>query len=183
MLATWFRQKLYSLDNPREIAYVCLMWLTNHNSLINTFDTPSPQKYLESLCYLHKYHSLYHSPDFRTLNLPMGRTLVETHTVISRKKLISRLNTWDHWKTKKKTYMKWPRIKKCSQDWLLTYRKQIPEEFKGYPTLMNKSVSTFSVPWLLTHIIEIADVCLNPLWCVSIFLHLDLPEQHVFRFR
>ena len=69
----------------------------------------------------------------------------------------------------KGTNMKWPRIKKYSQGWLLTSRKQIPEEFKDYPSLMNKSLSTFSVPWLLTHITEIAVVCLkSSLMCLHV---------------
>lgn len=66
----------------------------------------------------------------------MGRTLVKAYIVISREKLISRLNPWELWEDKKEQMWKGLGIKKRSQGWLATSRKQIPEEFKGYPTLM-----------------------------------------------
>lgn len=43
MLATWFRQSLYSLPDPIKTAYVCLKCFIYLNILTNTFDPLSQE--------------------------------------------------------------------------------------------------------------------------------------------
>lgn len=49
MLATWFGQSLYSLNNPIKTAHVCLKCFIYLNILTNTFD-PLSQENIWKVC-------------------------------------------------------------------------------------------------------------------------------------